>query len=128
MAMLVVKSAQLRCSQGTAPSSLTVVRPQVTCQDKDVAIVADCAPNTNIAPFGQCRSTANPAVQAATAAAGGALTPVPCVPNTPKPWSPGCAKLEIAGQSALSDACKLQCLWSGVIEISNPGQTLCEVP
>lgn len=128
MARLVVKGALLKCSQGAASGSLTVTRPNVTAQDKDVGTVMDFAPNTNVAPFGMCRSMLNPTVQSATAAAGGALTPQPCVPNTTSPWSPGCPKLEIQGMKALTDSCKLTCAWGGTIEVSYAGQAAVEVP
>lgn len=128
MARLVVKGAMLRCSQGAAPGSLSVSRPNVTAQDLDVAVVMDFAPNTNIPPFGMCRSMLNPTVQSATSAAGGALTPQPCVPNTTSAWTPGCAKLEIQTMKALTDRCTLSCAWGGTIEVSYPGQAAVEVP
>lgn len=128
MAFLVVNGAQLRCSQGAAPAALNVVRPNVTACELDVAVVIDAAPTSNIAPFGMCRSTLNPSVASATSAAGGTLTPQPCVPNTSGPWTPGCARLEIQQQRALTDACTLTCAWGGTIEVQSAGQTAVEVP
>jgi hypothetical protein len=88
----------------------------------------DHIPIANIAPFGMCASIANPTVAAATAAALGVLTPMPCVPATPAPWLPGAPTVLIGGMPALDNTCKLMCLWAGVIQIVNPGQTTVLIP
>ena len=49
----------------------------------------DDIPMTNIMPFGMCQSLGESEVAAATTAALGVLTPMPCIPNTPAPWVPG---------------------------------------
>lgn len=128
MPKLVVKNAMTKCSQGVAPSTLNVVRPAVTCQGSDVAVVDDYVPNMNIKPFGMCKSMDNPQVKAATQAANGVLTPMPCVPMTTQAWDPGSKKLTISGKKALTDKSKVKCKWNGDIEITNPGQTACEIP
>jgi hypothetical protein len=88
----------------------------------------DHIPMTNIMPFGMCQSPSNPAVAAATAAAMGALTPMPCIPNTPAPWTPGAATVLIKSMPALNDSSQLMCIWGGTITVSNPGQTTHEIP
>jgi hypothetical protein len=84
--------------------------------------VDDIVPNANIAPFGMCQSMANPQVQAATSAALGVLTPQPCLPVLPAPWSPGSASVSVAERPALHDACTCTCQWAGTISIVSAGQ------
>jgi hypothetical protein len=75
-----------------------------------------------VCPFGACTSLANPAVAAATAAALGVLTPMPCVPVPAGPWLPGAPKTLLKGAPALDMTSKLMCAWGGAIQIINPGQ------
>jgi hypothetical protein len=124
VAKLVVKGAQLSCSMGTSPSSLTVLPLNATTGDgNDAANIQDMKPNVNIAPFGMCQSMANPQVAAATAAAQGVLTPQPCMPMTVAPWTPGSQSVTIGGQPAVSDSCQLACNWAGQIQVTSAGQT-----
>jgi hypothetical protein len=88
----------------------------------------DHKPFVNIAPFGMCTSIANPAVAAATSAALGVLTPVPCVPATVSPWIPGSPTVMIGGMPALNKTSQCMCLWAGVISIRMPGQVTNHVP
>ncbi|MFO0555524.1 MAG: DUF4280 domain-containing protein [Polyangiaceae bacterium] len=122
MAKLVVLGATLKCSQGLAPSTLTVV-PAVASDvgEKPVATIMDNKPMTNIAPFGMCQSPANPQVAAATSAAGGVLTPQPCVPVVAAPWAPGSAVTTLSEMPVLTDDSKCMCNWAGTIEITNSG-------
>lgn len=125
MAKLVVNGAKLKCSQGMAPSSLTVLPLSGSeAADQPAATVMDFVPMLNVAPFGMCQTQANPEVAAATAAAMGALTPMPCVPVLTAPWSPGASLLTIQGLSALSDDSKCNCMWTGSIEITDPASTV----
>jgi hypothetical protein len=93
-----------------------------------LANIMDNKPMINILPFGMCQSMANPTVAAATAAALGVLTPMPCLPNTIAPWAPGAPTVTIGGSPALNDSSKLICMWCGVIEIQNPGQNTVKIP
>ena len=67
-------------------------------------------------------------VAAATAAAMGALTPMPCIPNTTAPWVPGAPTVMLGGMPALDKSSMLMCMWAGVIQINVPGQFTVEVP
>jgi hypothetical protein len=69
-----------------------------------------------------CTSLSNPEVAAATAAALGVLTPMPCVPNTVSPWAPGSPLVTYDGNPALDDSCICNCAWGGEISISSAGQ------
>jgi hypothetical protein len=80
----------------------------------------DMQPVVNIAPFGMCQAQANPQVAAATAAAMGVLTPVPCLPVISGPWSPGSTIATIDESKALSSDSKCVCSWTGTIEITDP--------
>jgi hypothetical protein len=123
MPKLVVNGAKMKCSQGTSPASLTVLPINVaTGEDQQAATVQDYKPMVNIAPFGMCQTMANPQVAAATAAAQGTLTPMPCIPVTTSPWSPGSSIHTINDQAALLDSDTCNCTWTGSISISSAGQ------
>ncbi len=120
---LVCSGAQLMCSFGMAPSVLTVTPQNKTlCGGMPAANILDMKPMANIMPFGMCSSMANPTVAAATAAALGVLTPMPCVPVIPAPWAPGSATVLLGNMPALNSNCKLTCAYGGVIQIVSPGQ------
>jgi hypothetical protein len=50
------------------------------------------------------------------------LTPMPCVPSTAAPWVPGSPIVIIGQYPALTNSCTLNCMYGGVISITNPGQ------
>lgn len=118
----------IKCSFGTAPSSLIVLPVNRVVQSMPAANIMDNKPLVNILPFAMCQSPANPLVAAATAAAMGVLTPQPCIPATAAPWVPGCATVLIANMPALNDSSKLICSYGGIIEVTNPGQQVVQVP
>ena len=129
MAIQVCMGATLQCSFGAAPSTLVVLPQNRTMAGgPPAANIMDHKPMVNVLPFGMCSSMANPTVAAATAAALGVLTPMPCVPVLPAPWVPGSPTALIGGMPALNNTSKLMCAWAGVIQIVNPGQTTVMVP
>jgi len=129
MAMNVCHGAMLKCSFGAAPSSMVVLpMNMVMTSNVPAANIMDHVPMMNIMPFGTCSSLANPMVAAATAAAMGALTPMPCIPATTSPWVPGAPTVLLANQPALDDTSQLMCMWAGVIQVSSPGQQTHEIP
>lgn len=129
MPLQVTSGALLQCSFGAAPSSLTVLPThQVLAGSMPAATIMDQVPMMNVMPFGVCSSPANPMVAAATAAALGVLTPMPCIPATVAPWVPGAPTVLIGGMPALDSGCKLMCMWAGEIQISLAGQFTVSIP
>lgn len=128
MAFCVCGGAILSCPFGMAPSVLNVLPENRTVTHTPIATIMDNKPIVNVVPFGMCQSLANPTVAAATAAAMGVLTPMPCVPVTPAPWTPGSPTVLIGGKPALNNSSKLMCTWGGAISITNPGTMNIMVP
>ena len=128
MGMLVCNGAELQCSFGAAPSTLTVLPANRVMTGPPAATIMDHIPMVNIMPFGTCNTESNPVVAAATAAALGAFTPAPCIPATASPWVPGAPTVQIANFPALDDSCKLMCEWGGVIQVVVPGEFTTQVP
>jgi len=129
MAMQVCMGAVMQCTFGMAPSSLVVLPTNRTYTNQvPDANIMDHVPLVNIMPFGMCTSLANPSVAAATSAAMGALTPMPCIPNTPAPWITGAPTVMLGSTPSLDNISKLMCLWGGVIQIASPGEFTVNVP
>lgn len=124
----VTAGAALTCSFGAAPSALVVLPTNMVNATTPAANIMDHIPMTNIPTFGMCMSIANPAVASATAAALGVLTPMPCVPVTTAPWTPGSATCKIGNMLALNNTSTCMCTWGGVISIGYPGQATVNVP
>ncbi|MFO0624126.1 MAG: DUF4280 domain-containing protein [Polyangiales bacterium] len=123
MTVLVVNGATCSCSFGAAPSSLLVLPAKMVNGSKlPIATIMDFVPGTNILPFGMCNTPSNPTVAAATAAALGVLTPMPCVPATVAPWVPGKPMVMVGKMPALDQSSKCMCMWGGVIQVTNAGQ------
>ena len=114
---LVNMGSLLKCSMGIAPSSLVVTAPTVMAQSPPAANIMDCVPMSNILTFGMCQSPANPMVIAATAAALGVLTPMPCIPVT-TPWMPGSPTVLVRNFPALDASSKCMCAYAGEITIT----------
>lgn len=125
----VCSGATLRCSFGVAPSMLNVLPTNRTLTGgMPAANIMDHIPLVNIMPFGMCQSLANPMVAAATAAALGALTPMPCIPATASPWIPGAPTMLLGNMPSLDSNCTLMCNWAGVIKVVMPGQVQMLIP
>lgn len=124
MSIHVCMGATLMCSFGAAPSSLMVLPTNNTMTSYvPAANIMDNVPMVNILPFGVCMSLANPAVASATSAAMGVLTPMPCTPVIPAPWSPGSPTVMLGNMPALNNTSLLMCAYGGVIQITLAGQT-----
>lgn len=128
MAMHCCTGALMKCSFGMAPSTFVATPKMVQTSYMDAGNIMDNVPMMNVPPFGMCQSLANPTVAAATAAAMGALTPMPCIPVLPAPWVPGAPTVLVSNMPALNDSSMLMCAWAGVIQFSMAGQTTEMVP
>ena len=128
MGLQVCMGATLQCSFGSAPSKLIVLPFKNALTTTPAANILDNKPMINIMPFGVCLSLAFPATAAATAAALGVLTPMPCIPLTPAPWVIGSPTILVANMPTLNNSSKLFCVWGGVIQIIHPGQMTVQVP
>lgn len=123
MGIQVCAGAMMQCSFGVAPCGLVVLPTnRVLAGGPPAATIMDHIPVLNVPTFGMCNSPSNPTVAAATAAAMGVLTPMPCVPVTPAPWAPGSPTVLIGNMPALNNSSKLMCTWGGVIQITSPGE------
>ena len=129
MPMHVCNGAMLQCTFGVAPSTLVVLPVnRMMTSFMPAANIMDNKPMVNIMPFGMCMSVANPTVAAATSAALGVLTPMPCIPMTPAPWAPGAPTVLLGYMPALDNTSKLMCTWAGVISVVVPGQFTEQIP
>lgn len=121
MGYCVCNGALLQCSFGSAPGQFSALPCRVTAAGQPLATIMASTALVNIAPFGLCGSPANPVVAAATAAAGGILTPMPCVPNTAAPWVPGDPRILVGGAPVLTSESELMCCFGGVVTVVAPG-------
>ncbi len=118
MKRVVLHLAPTRCTHGSAPAQLLVAPSRPALVDgAPMATVRDHLALTNLTPFALCRSPANPAVASATAAAGGVLTPQPCVPSTPSPWTQPGGAPSLDGVDALTDDATCACAWGGTVSL-----------
>jgi hypothetical protein len=121
--------AMMQCSFGMAPSSLVVLPTnRVMTNMVPDANIMDHIPMVNIMPFGMCTSIANPTVAAATTAALGVLTPMPCIPATPAPWVAGAPTVILGNFPSLDNVSQLMCMWAGVITFVDAGEATVQIP
>ena len=129
MPLQVCMGAMMQCSFGMAPSSLVVLPTnRVMTNMVPDANIMDHIPMVNVMPFGMCTSVANPTVAAATAAALGVLTPMPCIPATPAPWVAGAPTVLLGNFPSLDNVSQLMCMWAGVITFVDAGEATVQIP
>jgi Domain of unknown function (DUF4280) len=128
MGVQVTMGSMIKCSFGLAPGTLMVLPTACVMSGTPAASIMDHMPMVNVLPFGMCNCTGNPEVIAATAAALGVLTPMPCIPMTMAPWMPGSPTVLIGGQPALDNSSKLMCMWGGEIQIEATAQSTTLIP
>ena len=113
MANPMVQTALCTCTFGALPAPLMVTSQQTVTMCK---MLAATIMDNKLPTFGMCTSMANPTVAAATAAALGVLTPMPCIPLTVAPWAPGAPTVMVCGKPLLNNTSKLICGYGGVIQ------------
>lgn len=119
----VCSGATMKCTFGDRKAKLTVYPDRtVFLTDQPMANISDHTSLYNIAPFGKCHTTSFPPTGAATAAAHGKLTPMPCVPGTNSNWMNGKNDYIIKGDPALLKSSFCRCCYGGVITITDDGQ------
>lgn len=129
MPQQVCLGAMMQCSFGMTPSPLQVTPlNRVNTDMVPDANIMDHIPIVNITPFGMCTTPSNPEVAAATTAALGVLTPMPCLPVTPAPWTPGAETVLLGNFPALDDISQLVCMWGGVITFVDAGEETVNIP
>jgi hypothetical protein len=129
MPLQVCMGAMMQCSFGLAPSSLVVLPTnKVMTNMVPDANIMDHIPMVNIMPFGVCTSIANPTVAAATTAALGVLTPMPCIPATPAPWVAGAPTVLLGNFPSLDNVSQLMCMWGGLITFADAGEATVQIP
>jgi hypothetical protein len=125
----VCNGATMMCTFGMAPSTLIVLpMDRVLTSSQPAATIMDHIPMLNVMPFGMCFSPSNPMFIAATAAALGVPTPVPCIPMTMAPWIIGAPTVVQGMKPTLDNISTLMCTWAGVITITVPGQMTEMIP
>src|SRR6202012_4721270 len=65
---------------------------------------------------------------AATTAALGVLTPMPCIPATMTPWVAGAPTVLLGNQPSLDNVSTCMCNWGGVVTIVNPATVKTMIP
>ncbi len=128
MGIALCGNSMLQCCFGVAPAPLMVLPKNLVMTTMPTANIMDNVPMMNIMPFGMCNSPSNPMVIAATAAALGVLTPMPCIPVVAAPWVPGSPTVLVGNMPALQNSSKAMCNWGGVIQPVVPGQFQTMVP
>lgn len=127
MTAVLTLGGMLKCSQALPPGQTVLLGAPTSgsATMMPTATVSMCVPLVNIATFGMCNSSTNPMVIAATAAALGVHTPMPCIPVIAGLWSPGAANISIDGQQAALETSKCMCSWAGEITVTQTsGQPL----
>jgi uncharacterized Zn-binding protein involved in type VI secretion len=122
MPLCAVTGAMLQCTFGLAPSTLVALpTPRVMIEGRPAAVVTSTITGANIPPFGMCSSLSNPTVAAATSAALGVLTPMPCIPTIVGPWVPGAMRTTLGGVPALTAGSQCVCAFGGVVTMTMSG-------
>lgn len=107
----------LECTFGDAPMPFQALalpgKPEI--MGLLTATIEEIAPEVNIPSFVMCNSPENPEVIAATAAALGVFTPMPCVPVVVDPWMPPSELMSFMDVPLATMESKCLCAWGGEV-------------
>ncbi len=111
MPLQVCTTAKMKCAMAVPPgmSVFNATPKMIQTSMQQAGNIMDNKPMVNVPSFGMCMSPTNPQFIAATAAALGTPTPVPCVPVLPAPWVPGVPNVLVSNQPAIDNTCMLTC-------------------
>ncbi|WP_210207925.1 DUF4280 domain-containing protein [Bosea caraganae] len=120
MSQFLTTATLLECSMGAMPTPFVADQlPAVPTEaGLPAATIVQIVPGKNIMPFGMCKSLANPTVASATAAAQGALTPMPCTPTIPAPWAPSSVCSSHMGVPLATAQSICACAFGGMVKVS----------
>lgn len=108
----VCNGAMLRCSLGSVPGTLVVLRPSLSADTMQaIGTVQDSRPMENILPFGTCSAAAHPLISTGAA---------PCIPQTNEVWTQQTPSIRYQGQAALRGDATLRCEYGGIISVIQP--------
>ena len=126
MPQFLTTATLIECSMGAMPTPFVADELPAAVKETGMtaATIVQILAGKNIVPFGMCKSLANPTVASATAAAQGALTPMPCTPVVVAPWSPpsACAKHLGIPLATASSVCA--CSFGGMVKVSQAMPTV----
>lgn len=124
MSFCVCTGGMIKCPFGSVPVPFNALpAPRVLVNGRPAGVMTDMIPMVNVPSFGMCQNPANPTVAAATAAAMGVLTPMPCIPVPAGTWLKTSLRVMIGGKPAMTDGSTLMCAWGGQITVQFSGQT-----
>lgn len=124
MAAVLTIASVIKCDKALPPgiSSLLAPPSPASAGMMSVVTVMMNKPLVNILTFGMCNSKTNPMVIAATVAAYGVHTPMPCLPVIVAPWEKGASHITLGGVQAATKESTCKCTWGGTISVVNtPG-------
>ena len=107
----------IKCSYGSAAVPFFVENASYMVGETPGGTIGDAISLDKIPSFVMCMSMDNPMMEAATAAALGVLTPMPCIPVT-TPWMPGSPTVLVRNFPALDASSKCMCAYAGEITIT----------
>lgn len=126
---VVAELSLIQCPFGTEPTPLNVLPDRtILAEGMLMGNITDAITIVNIPTFGECTTLSNPETEAATDAASGVLTPMPCIPVITDVWESEALTVIATEGSALDQTSIILCDYGGVIFVDEPGNATIMVP